>query len=165
MSVADLIVRQAVLADESVLAELNHLTWSWLSDVTPRPAVNAALFADQRSPDQYLVAERNGRVVGFIRQVPPTPLATNQHVRQVQGLVVDPAARGHGIGRALVEAACESARDQGARRMTLRVLGHNQPARRLYERCGFAVEGVCPEEFLLDGQYVDDILMGRSLLP
>jgi hypothetical protein len=25
------------------------------------------------------------------------------------------------------------------------------------------VEGVLPEEFLLDGQYVDDVLMGRRL--
>ncbi|MYV52865.1 GNAT family protein, partial [Streptomyces sp. SID3212] len=56
------------------------------------------------------------------------------------------------------------ARNQGARRLTLRVLGHNTPARRLYEAEGFAVEGVLPGEFLLDGEYVDDVLMGRSLL-
>jgi RimJ/RimL family protein N-acetyltransferase len=48
--------------------------------------------------------------------------------------------------------------------MTLRVLGHNLAARRLYERCGFTVEGVFPEEFLIDGHYVDDIAMGRRLL-
>ncbi|MEU2632635.1 GNAT family protein, partial [Kitasatospora sp. NPDC007106] len=51
----------------------------------------------------------------------------------------------------------------GARRITLRVLGHNTPARRLYERCGFTVEGVLREEFLLDGAYVDDVWMGRPL--
>ncbi|MBW8802021.1 MAG: GNAT family N-acetyltransferase, partial [Streptomyces sp.] len=28
---------------------------------------------------------------------------------------------------------------------------------------GFAVEGVLPEEFLLAGEYVDDVLMGRRL--
>src|SRR3712207_6970927 len=53
-------------------------------------------------------------------------------------------------------------RRQGATRMTLRVLAHNTPARRLYESEGFAVEGVLPGEFHLDGRYVDDVFMGRD---
>ncbi|MYV66769.1 GNAT family N-acetyltransferase, partial [Streptomyces sp. SID2131] len=44
------------------------------------------------------------------------------------------------------------------------VLGHNAPARALYASEGFAVEGVLPGEFLLDGAYVDDVCMGRSLV-
>jgi RimJ/RimL family protein N-acetyltransferase len=67
------------------------------------------------------------------------------------------------VGRALLRAAQEEARRLGARRITLRVLGHNAPARKLYETEGFVVEGVLPEEFLLDGAYVDDVFMGRSL--
>ena len=84
-------------------------------------------------------------------------------MRQIQGLAVAAEARGAGVGRALVRAAVEHARKAGARRMTLRVLGHNAPARALYESEGFMVEGVLPEEFLLDGKYVDDILMGQAL--
>ncbi|RFU86868.1 N-acetyltransferase, partial [Streptomyces triticagri] len=72
---------------------------------------------------------------------------------------------GRGIGRALVRAACAAARDRGARRLTLRVLGHNVPARALYAAEGFVVEGVLPGEFLLDGEYVDDVLMGRAIGP
>ncbi|WP_143650286.1 GNAT family N-acetyltransferase, partial [Streptomyces tricolor] len=72
-------------------------------------------------------------------------------------------ARGRGIGRALVRAAVAEARRRGARRLTLRVLAHNTPARSLYEAEGFAVEGVLPGEFLIDGRYVDDVCMGRSL--
>jgi ribosomal protein S18 acetylase RimI-like enzyme len=67
------------------------------------------------------------------------------------------------VGRALLRAAREEARRQGARRITLRVLGHNTPARTLYESEGFVVEGILPGEFLLDGAYVDDVLMGRPL--
>lgn len=52
---------------------------------------------------------------------------------------------------------------QGAVRVTLRVLGHNTPARRLYEAAGFTVEGVLPGEFLLDGVHVDDVCMGRGV--
>ncbi|WP_280728165.1 GNAT family N-acetyltransferase [Kitasatospora sp. MAA4] len=163
MSPHDLTIRHALAEDDRALADLNLSAWSWLSDVAPRPAADAGVFDERHDPDEYLVAEQGGRLVGFVRAVPPTPLASNQHVRQIQGLAVHPAARGNGIGEALIEAACATARTRGARRVTLRVLGHNLPARRLYERCGFTVEGICPEEFLLDGRYVDDILMGRRL--
>ncbi|WP_328914935.1 MULTISPECIES: GNAT family N-acetyltransferase [unclassified Streptomyces] len=163
MPTSEVTIRQATLADEGALADLNRAAWSWLSEVKPRPDPGEAFFSESLPPRQVLVAERDGVVVGFIRQVPPTRLASNQHVRQIQGLAVDPAVRGAGIGRALVEAACAAAREEGARRMTLRVLGHNAPARRLYESCGFAVEGVCEEEFWIDGSYVDDVLMARRL--
>ncbi len=36
---------------------------------------------------------------------------------------------------------------------------------RLYEACGLVVEGILRAEFLLDGFYVDDILMARYLVP
>ena len=98
-----------------------------------------------------------------MRVVPPTRLAANAHVQQINGLVVDRWARGLRVGRALVEGSVELARQRGARRLTLRVLGHNAPARQLYEACGFTVEGVLPGEFLLDARYVDDVLMGLRL--
>lgn len=128
------------------------------------PAAAVHPFFDARhAPDDHLVAELDRRIVGYIRLASPTELACNAHVRQIQGLAVTDEARGHGVGRALIRAAVEEARRRGARRLTLRVLGHNTPARKLYEAEGFAVEGVLPEEFLLDGKYVDDVLMGRAL--
>jgi RimJ/RimL family protein N-acetyltransferase len=62
-----------------------------------------------------------------------------------------------------VEACIEQARDRGARKLSLRVLGGNTAARRLYESCGFAVEGVLREEFFLAGRYDDDVLMACVL--
>ncbi|TWE16696.1 L-amino acid N-acyltransferase YncA [Kitasatospora atroaurantiaca] len=156
-------IRAARAKDERSLVALDRAAWSWLSDVIPQPAEDATIFDERCTPDQYLLAELDGRIVGYIRHVPPTPLPSNQHIRQIRGLAVSPAARGRGIGRALVEAACDAARAEGIRRMTLRVLAHNAPARRLYERCGFQVDGVSPEEFWIDGAYVDDIAMGRRL--
>ena len=49
------------------------------------------------------------------------------------------------------------------RPLTLRVLGRNERARALYSALGFVVEGILREEFLLDGQYVDDVLMALPL--
>ncbi|MFJ4324944.1 GNAT family N-acetyltransferase [Streptomyces tricolor] len=157
-------IRIAQAADERELAVLDRATWSALHAVTPRPEPPYQPFFDERHPPrEFLVAEADGRILGYIRLTRPTPLASNAHVLTVQGFAVADEARGRGIGRALVRAAVAEARRRGARRLTLRVLAHNTPARSLYEAEGFAVEGVLPGEFLIDGRYVDDVCMGRSL--
>lgn len=54
---------------------------------------------------------------------------------------VRPAARGRGVGEALVDAAAGWARDRGHPALFLWVTESNEPARRLYERCGFTATG------------------------
>ncbi|MGW2561887.1 N-acetyltransferase family protein [Streptomyces sp. NPDC001514] len=167
-----LAIRPARSSDDAALAELDRATWSTLHAVLPRPMPPYEPFFDEtHRPDGYLVAEKGvpgegGRRIapaGYIRLGFPTPLSCNRHVRQIQGLAVADWARGQGVGRALLRAAGDEARRQGAVRITLRVLGHNTPARRLYESEGYVVEGVLPGEFFMAGRYVDDVLMGRSL--
>ncbi len=74
-----------------------------------------------------------------------------------------PSAQRRGVGCLLVDAALAEARARGVRRLTLRVLAPNARARRLYQSCGFVVEGVLRGEFRLDGQDVDDVLMAHNL--
>ncbi|MFF8876408.1 GNAT family N-acetyltransferase [Streptomyces flaveolus] len=156
-------IRRARPEDEQPLRRLDRATWSYQHAVSPPPGPDDPFFRERSGPDDHLVAELDGTLVGYVRLGFPTPLASNAHVRQIRGLAVADAARGHGVGRALVRGAVEEARSLGARRITLRVLGHNTAARGLYESEGFAVEGVQPEEFRLDGEYVDDVLMGQRL--
>ncbi|MFE9687083.1 GNAT family N-acetyltransferase [Streptomyces sp. NPDC006285] len=157
-------IRPAVPDDEETLGRLDRAVWSYRHAVRPpeQPPYEP-FFTERFGPRDHMVAELGGRVVGYVRIGFPTPLASNAHVRQIQGLAVAGEARGEGVGRALIRAAVAEARRQGALRITLRVLGHNTPARKLYESEGFVVEGVQPEEFCLDGTYVDDVLMGRRL--
>lgn len=157
-------IRLATSEDEDALGRLDRETWSTLHSVQARPTQPYEPFFNQRyGPHDHLVAEIGGVVVGYIRLALPSQLACHAHVRQIQGLAVADEARGSGVARALLRAAQDEARRRGARRLTLRVLGHNTPARKLYESEGFVVEGVLPEEFLIDGAYVDDVLMGRRL--
>jgi ribosomal protein S18 acetylase RimI-like enzyme len=160
-------IRPAARSDDDALCELDRLTWSPLHAVTPEPRSPYSPFFDtQHRPEDFLVAEPDDseeRIVGYIRVVRPTSLTGNAHVRQIQGLAVHPGARRQGVARALLRAGALHARNQGARRLTLRVLGHNAPARTLYEAEGYRVEGILPGEFWLDGAYVDDILMGLPL--
>jgi ribosomal protein S18 acetylase RimI-like enzyme len=149
------VIRAARPDDGPALQAIDRATWSW--DVSPAP-VGAAAYR----PEETLVAELDGEVAGYVALGAATPLESNRHVVHVRGLAVAPAYQGRGIGRALVEAAVRVARERGARRVTLRVLAPNVAARALYEACGFVVEGVGHEEFLLDGRYVDDVLMARA---
>lgn len=160
-------IRPARPADDAELGALDRAAWSPLHAVTPRPQPPYEPFFDaHHRPEQFLVAQAaDGSLLGYVRLVPPTPLACNRHVRQIQGLAVAERARGRGVGRSLLRAACDEAGRQGAERITLRVLSHNAPARALYEAEGFVVEGVLPGEFRLEGRYVDDVLMGRALGP
>lgn len=55
---------------------------------------------------------------------------------------VDPAVRGSGIGRALVEEIVRWARSDGSPVLRLRVTQSNDAAVRLYTRAGFSDEGI-----------------------
>ncbi len=53
-------------------------------------------------------------------------------------LFVDPAARGKGVGRALIEASMEVARERGADHLEWMTAPDNEAARRLYDSTGAA---------------------------
>ncbi len=154
-------IRPARHADDAPLAALDLRGWSAIAEVGPPRDPATPFFGPGQDPAEVLVADDDGTLVGWIKVVPPTGLASNAHVRQIQGLGVDPRARRSGIGRALVEAAVQLAARSGARKVTLRVLSTNDAAQRLYASAGFAVEGVLVAEFRLAGADVDDVLMAR----
>jgi RimJ/RimL family protein N-acetyltransferase len=155
-------IRPATAADEAALAALDRATWSTLSTPGPPPGPEQPFF-DRTGPEDVLVAVVDGAVVGYAHLGFAEPIESNAHVLMLRGLAVDPAHQGRGVGRRLAAAAVEEARARGARRLRLRVLGHNPAALRVYEASGFVVEGMLREEFRLDGRYVDDVLMAVDL--
>jgi ribosomal protein S18 acetylase RimI-like enzyme len=160
-------VRPARMADQAVLAELDVIAWSadagFPSVFEETSGAGIAFFSASSPPEAHLVAELGGRVVGYIRLKPPTSLPENAHVIQVQGLAVHPDARRRGVAARLLAESERRLRGQGTARLTLRVLSTNHAAIRLYERLGFAREGALVGEFLINGAYVDDVLMAKRL--
>ena len=70
----------------------------------------------------------------------------------LEDLYVQESARRSGLGRALVEAAAERARERGCKRIELDVNEDNAPARALYEACGFLTEPKPPGRTLFIGR-------------
>lgn len=159
-----LTIRPAREEDGPTLLAIDYATMTTTVSPAPIPEPeDKPFFTENRGPESYLVAEVDGVVSGYATLHQTIPLPSHTHVLEINGLAVAPAAQGHGVGRQLVESAVETAAKQGVTKVTLRVLGTNAGARRLYERCGFVVEGVLKGEFILDGHPVDDVLMARHL--
>lgn len=153
-------IRLAQPEDEPALARVDFAsTTRWSTPRRPLPDAPAAAFFGDDDAGDVLVAEVDGTLVGYARTTHPTPLPASRGVLMINGLGVDPAAQGRGVGRALVEGVQALARERGMWKVTLRVLGPNAGARALYERCGFVVEGHLRAEFELDGELVDDLLL------
>jgi ribosomal protein S18 acetylase RimI-like enzyme len=155
--------RTARAEDEAALAKIDERTWTSVVSPAPPPPPGTAFFDESARPEDFLVAEHDGVVAGYVRLAEGFGIPAHRHVLVLGGLAVDPDRQRLGIARRLVDAAVAEARRRGARKLTLRVLGHNTGARRVYERCGFVVEGVLRGEFRIDGEDVDDVLMARSL--
>lgn len=82
------------------------------------------------------------------------------------GMMVAAAWRRQGVGRALMDAAAAWARDAGAHKVALEVWPHNQAARALYRRMGFAEEGYLRCHYpRRSGERWDVVVMGLLLTP
>lgn len=158
----EVVVRPATAADLPRLHAIDLATRSTRSS----PADPSRLADPERfraDLPNLLVAVVDGTVQALALLGRPSPLRSNDHVVMLQGLDVHPEVQRRGVGRRVLAAVLDEARRRGARRVTLRVLAPNEPARRLYASMGFVVEGVLVGEFVLGGVEVDDVLMARRL--
>jgi GNAT superfamily N-acetyltransferase len=102
-----------------------------------------ARFFDFYEPVHALVAEQEGRLIGLTHYLFHRSTTAIGPTCYLQDLFTDAAARGHGIGRALIEAVYERARIAGAGRVYWQTHETNLAAMKLYdqvaERSGFVV--------------------------
>jgi L-phenylalanine/L-methionine N-acetyltransferase len=109
-----------------------------------------------------LVAETdNGRVVGRL-SIARDQHPASRHVADI-GLMVDAAYRRRGIGRALLAAAVEWAREVEIRKLELHVFPWNEAAIALYEDFGFVREGYRKRHYRRGDEYADAILTALNL--
>lgn len=76
------------------------------------------------------------------------------------GIGVKPEAERRGAGTELLSWLKQHAKNEGIRKISLRVLSTNRQAIPFYERNGFEKESHFRREFYIDGKFVDDLQYG-----
>jgi ribosomal protein S18 acetylase RimI-like enzyme len=84
-----------------------------------------------------LIAERNGETVGFTQLYPMFSSVRTARTWILNDLFVDDDARRTGVARALLDAAAQYARDDGAAGISLETTDDNDAARALYRAAGW----------------------------
>ena len=111
----------------------------------------------------YLVAERDGQVVGYCyASLYRTRSAYRFSVED--SIYIDQREVGHGIGRALLAELIEDCTAQGYRQMVAVIGGSEQwPSIRLHQALGFAEIGTLRAIGFKFGGWIDTVLMQRPL--
>jgi L-amino acid N-acyltransferase YncA len=111
----------------------------------------------------YLVAQRQGRVVGYAYATPYRPRPAYRHTIE-DSIYVEHGLDRLGIGRALLAELIQRC-EQGLWRQMLAVVGNseNTGSLVLHERLGFRTVGTLKSVGFKFGQWVDTVLMQREL--
>jgi GNAT superfamily N-acetyltransferase len=115
--------------ERTVPPEITSMTWS--------------RFFDAYEPVHALVAEKDGRLLGLVHYLFHRSTTLIGPTCYLQDLFTAEAARGQGVGRALIESVYERARSAGSLRVYWQTHETNMTAMALYdkvaERSGFLV--------------------------
>ena len=135
----DLAIRRATIADSETilafirdLAEYERLAHEVVADV---PALQATLFGAHPAAE-VLIAEVAGAPVGFALFFQSYSTFLGKPGLYLEDLFVRPAARGHGVGRALMSALARLCVQRNYGRFEWSVLDWNEPALAFYALLG-----------------------------
>ena len=150
------LLRRATEDDLEALMELERSTFE--TDAWSERSMRSEITGQH---GYYLVAvdpdlpaqEQRRRIHGYAGLLAPR----GSQDADIQTIAVAPAARRHGLGRALVNALVGEARRRGARQVFLEVRADNPGAQSLYRSLGFEEIGVRPRYYQPDG--VDALVM------
>ena len=159
-------LRAAVEADAAAICEIYN------QGIDDRLAT---LETERRTPEErrqwlkargprhpVIVAENDGRVLAWGSLNPFNPRDAYRHIADFS-IYVERAERGRGVGRVVLARLIELAREHGFHKLVLSAFPFNAAGMALYEKLGFRTVGIYEEQGMLDGRWVDTIVMEKLL--
>jgi L-amino acid N-acyltransferase YncA len=146
-------IRDATPADARAIATVHVRSWqaayrgelpdAYLDglSIDDRHARWVERLAEPEANARTLVAEEDGRVMGFASLGPSRDEDVPAGTGEVYAIYLLPEWFGRGVGRQLFARANERLRDLGYVRATLWVLATNERSRRFYEAAGWVFDG------------------------
>ncbi len=130
-------VRLATPADAPEIGRLLDQFNTEFGDPTPGPEAIAERAREMLERDELVVFLAGEPAVGIASMLFRVSIWSPTRDAYLEELYVEPPRRGDGLGRALLEAAMDAARERGATRIELNTGETDAAARRLYEAAGF----------------------------
>ena len=131
-------------------------------ETEPRTADDIASKLADRERYPFLVAADSDAVIGWASLSAYRPRACYSGVSEFS-IYLDRASRNRGVGRRLLTALIDAARDRGYWKLVSRVFPSNAASRALCRACGFREVGVYEKHAQLDGQWLDVVIVERLI--
>ncbi len=160
-------IRHAVPEDCEAIHEI-MLSQSVIDGSMRLPNQTIALTRKRTAEDRpgfyLLVAMKGPELAGFIELETFPHIPRHNHVGEINFVAIRENHQGKGAGRMLMNAIIDLADNWlNLKRLGLTVWTTNTSAIRLYENCGFSIEGTHPAYVFSNGVYGDAHSMGRVL--
>lgn len=160
------LIRAATPADAAAICEIFNEgiadRVATLETELRTPAERTEWLAARSPRHPVFVAELNGEVVAWASLNPFNPRRVYDYVADFS-VYVARRSRGHRIGERLLTHLLTTAPSLGFHKLVLAALPTNEAGMRLYRRCGFREVGVYREQGMLDGRWIDVVVMERVL--
>lgn len=132
----DIVIRSASELDAPAVCALNEYALGYQFELAAtRQRLELIL---QRPTDRIFIAEADGRVAGYAHAA-DYECTYAKSLKNILAIAVDESFRGYGVGRALLTAVEDWARESGASGVRL-VSGFNREgAHKFYLACGYRV--------------------------
>uniref|UniRef100_A0A9E7ZI32 GNAT family N-acetyltransferase n=1 Tax=Bosea sp. NBC_00436 TaxID=2969620 RepID=A0A9E7ZI32_9HYPH len=164
------LIRPAEPADIPAIAAIYahavlHGTASWEMEPPDQAEMQRRFEAIQAGGYPYLVAERDGELLGYAYAGAYRPRPAYRSTVE-NSIYIAPGAQGLGIGSLLLDALMQACTERGFRQM-IAVIGDGTGAsigsRRLHERAGFRLIGIAEKVGFKHGRWLDQMLMQKEL--
>lgn len=131
-------IKRATVGDLDAVAPLFDAYRGFYGQASDLPRARDWLQARMQAGESVvLLAQAQGKTLGFVQLYPMFSSVGTARTWVLNDLYVDAAARRGGVARALLDAAADFARDDGARSIVLETTRDNAPARALYRNAGW----------------------------
>lgn len=166
MSEKKIIVRKAVLADIQAILEIYNLgiedRIATLELETKDVAYMEKWFSNHGERYAVLVAEQEGQMVGWASLNPFSTRSAYNGVADLS-IYIDRNQRGKGIGSILLTELGKLAKENGFYKIVLFTFAFNGLGQGLYRKLGFREVGIFEKQGIIDGSFVDVMIMEKLL--
>lgn len=164
--ISTLTVRQATPADIGTILRIYNQgiedRIATLEIETKDSSYMEAWFNDHQGRFSVMVAEREGEVIGWASLNPYSHRCAYNGVADLS-VYIDRSYRGQGVGSSLLESLHKVAKENSFYKMVLFTFPFNQSGQGLYQKMGYRQVGVFEKQGIMDGAFIDVMIMEKLL--